>query len=185
MLRPPLPNHLHYEHTRRALLARKDVLCEIPLAMSYSDGAALVALAQTQGRRLMVAHSMRFQPALVWLHAQIAAGGLHLRHVLARMLMFRLVNVGWTGRKRSWTDNILWHQGGHLVDSCLWMLGTDRIAGRAGLHGSGGALSLGDAAGPSRRAGGLTRFPWGSASQDGDTPQRWGYDSAANQDAMA
>jgi 2-hydroxy-4-carboxymuconate semialdehyde hemiacetal dehydrogenase len=122
------PNDLHYAHARQALLAGKDVLCEIPLAMSYREGAELVDLAKQQGRTLMVAHSMRFQPALVWLHDQIASGALHLRHVLARMLMFRLVNIGWTGRQRSWTDSILWHQGGHLVDCALWMLGTEQVS---------------------------------------------------------
>jgi 2-hydroxy-4-carboxymuconate semialdehyde hemiacetal dehydrogenase len=49
------------------------------------------------------------------------------------MLMFRLVNIGWTGRKRSWTDSILWHQGGHLVDCCLWMFGTDQVSVQSNL----------------------------------------------------
>jgi len=122
------PNDLHYMHTRQALLAGRDVLCEIPLAMSYAQGVELVDLAKRHGRTLMVAHSMRFQPALDWLHDRIASGRLHLRHALARMLMFRLVNIGWTGRQRSWTDSILWHQGGHLVDTCMWMLGSDPLS---------------------------------------------------------
>jgi 2-hydroxy-4-carboxymuconate semialdehyde hemiacetal dehydrogenase len=27
------------------------------------------------------------------------------------------------GRRRSWTDNLLWHHGCHAVDAALWMLG--------------------------------------------------------------
>ena len=31
--------------------------------------------------------------------------------------------MNWQGRRRSWTDNLLWHHGCHAVDTALWLLG--------------------------------------------------------------
>jgi 2-hydroxy-4-carboxymuconate semialdehyde hemiacetal dehydrogenase len=33
--------------------------------------------------------------------------------------------MGATGYRRSWTDNLLWHHLGHLVDFALWMSGAE------------------------------------------------------------
>lgn len=121
------PSAAHYQHTRRALLAGKDVLCELPLAMSYAEGSQLVELAKGQGRLLMVAHSLRFVQTLAALRQRLAEGSLHLYHVVARSNLLRRENVGWTGRRRSWTDNLLWHHGCHVVDLSLWLLGADRV----------------------------------------------------------
>ena len=121
------PNALHYDQARRALLAGKHVLVEIPLAMSYAEGVALVDLARQQRRSLMVAHSQRFMPAFLEVRRRVAGGSLHVRHIIARTLMFRLENVGWTGRRRSWTDSVVWHHGCHAVDCCLWLLGATEV----------------------------------------------------------
>jgi len=121
------PHAMHYEQTRLALLAGKHVLCEIPLSLSYAEGLALVALAKRQNRTLMVAHSYRFNPGLVAVRQRVGDGSLHIRHVIARSVVSRLTNVGWTGRQRSWTDDVLWHQGCHLVDCCLWLLGAQEV----------------------------------------------------------
>lgn len=117
------PSAVHYKQAKRSLLAGKDTLVEIPLAMSYSEAAELVELAQKQGRILMVAHSQRFIPSLVGVQAKIKAGELHVYHLVARMAILRRHDTGWTGRRRSWTDNLLWHHGCHFVDFALWLLG--------------------------------------------------------------
>ena len=122
------PNALHYDQARRALLAGKHVLVEIPLAMSYAEGAELVDLAERQQRLLTVAHSQRFIPSLAALRRRVAEGTLRVYHVMGRFGIFRRENVGWTGRRRSWTDNLLWHHGCHLVDFSLWFLGVERVA---------------------------------------------------------
>jgi 2-hydroxy-4-carboxymuconate semialdehyde hemiacetal dehydrogenase len=117
------PNTLHYDQTRRSLLAGRHVLTELPLAMSYPEAVELVRLASERDRTLMVAHSSRFNPALVEVRRLIDEGSLHIRHLSVRSFTHRLTNVGWTGRQRSWTDSVVWHHGGHVVDCCLWLLG--------------------------------------------------------------
>ena len=128
------PNAVHFEQTRSSLLAGRHVLSELPLATSYQQASELVELATEVGRTLMVAHSGRFNPALIEVRRGIAAGQLHVRHIVARGLMHRLTNVGWTGRQRSWTDSVIWHHGGHVIDCCLWLLGVnapDQVSSRA------------------------------------------------------
>jgi 2-hydroxy-4-carboxymuconate semialdehyde hemiacetal dehydrogenase len=117
------PSALHYSQARLALLAGKHVLAEVPLAMSYKEGEELVALAAEKHLCLMVAQSERYIPALAAIRRKVGEGQLRVLHLIGRFGLFRRENVGWTGRQRSWTDNILWHHGGHLVDFALWLFG--------------------------------------------------------------
>lgn len=54
------PVFVHCEHITRCVSAGKHVLCEKPLAMTYQQGQAVVALAQTRRVQLGVALMMRF-----------------------------------------------------------------------------------------------------------------------------
>ena len=48
----------------QALMADKHVLCEIPLAMSYTEGRTLAGLARERGKTLMVCHTHRYRSAI-------------------------------------------------------------------------------------------------------------------------
>jgi 2-hydroxy-4-carboxymuconate semialdehyde hemiacetal dehydrogenase len=121
------PSPLHAEQTERCLRAGKHVLCEIPLALSLADTERLTALAGDVNKRLMVCHTQRYLPALVEARRLIAAGDVHPHSIVSRYMFGRRENVNWRGRRRSWTDNLLWHHGCHAVDAALWLLGvTDR-----------------------------------------------------------
>lgn len=58
------PSATHADVVRRCLEAGKHVLVEKPLAVSTDDGAELVALAHKVDRRLMVAHTFMYNPAV-------------------------------------------------------------------------------------------------------------------------
>ncbi len=117
------PTDLHAAQTERALRAGKHVLCEIPLATSLAETDRLIATADAVDRRLMVGHTQRFFPALAEARRMVGAGELHPHAVVCRYLFQRRENVNWMGRRRSWTDNLLWHHGCHAVDAALWLLG--------------------------------------------------------------
>jgi len=121
------PTDVHAEQTERALRAGKHVLCEIPLATSLADVDRLIAVADQVDRRLMVCHTQRYFPALLEIRRQIAAGELHPQAVVSRFMFPRRDNVNWMGRRRSWTDNLLWHHGCHAVDAALWLLGASQV----------------------------------------------------------
>ncbi len=115
------PNHCHAEQATTALEAGRDVLVEIPMALSYDEAVALTELAERRGRVLMPAHSERFIPNIRAVKNRIDRGEVELVHIIARETALRRHNVGWTGRERSWTDDLLWHFGGHAVDLAMWL----------------------------------------------------------------
>jgi 2-hydroxy-4-carboxymuconate semialdehyde hemiacetal dehydrogenase len=119
------PTDRHAEQTARALRAGKHVLCEIPLATSLAGTDHLIALAEMSGMRLMVCHTQRYAAPLIAARRMIAAGDIHPRAMVSRYLLDKRENVSWTGRRRSWTDNLLWHHGCHAVDAALWLLGAE------------------------------------------------------------
>jgi 2-hydroxy-4-carboxymuconate semialdehyde hemiacetal dehydrogenase len=116
------PSRAHVDQVRTAIRAGKDVLCEIPLALSAADAESVAREAGELGRTIMVCHTLRFSGPVLALRAKIERGEFRARHVVARSLMRRHENVGWTGRPRSWTDDVLWHHGAHVVDTALWLL---------------------------------------------------------------
>jgi 2-hydroxy-4-carboxymuconate semialdehyde hemiacetal dehydrogenase len=119
------PTDLHAEQTERALRAGKHVLCEIPLATSLAATDRLIGLAEASNLRLMVCHTQRYTRPLQEAHRMIAAGEVHPSAVVARYLLDKRENMTWTGRRRSWTDNLLWHHGCHAVDAALWLMGDE------------------------------------------------------------
>lgn len=58
------PPHTHFGLARQALLAGKDVFVEKPLCMDLEEARALVALAEAQGRILMVGHILNYHPCI-------------------------------------------------------------------------------------------------------------------------
>ena len=58
-------NTTHAEMTIAALKAGKDVMCEKPMATTLEDARAMVQTAHETGRKLMIAHNQRLEPANV------------------------------------------------------------------------------------------------------------------------
>jgi 2-hydroxy-4-carboxymuconate semialdehyde hemiacetal dehydrogenase len=133
------PTDRHAEQTERALRAGKHVLCEIPLATSLTETDHLIDLAERLGLRLMVCHTQRYTAPLIEARRMIASGEVRPRAVVSRYLLDKRENVSWTGRRRSWTDNLLWHHGCHAVDAALWLLGAEAadVTARAALPDPG------------------------------------------------
>lgn len=116
------PSNLHAEQAIRALQAGKHVLAEIPLSTSLGDAARVADAARASGKRVQVAHTQRYYPALIELRRRIREGEFQVHHAECRWYFQRRENVNWKGRRRSWTDNLLWHHGCHVVDAALWLL---------------------------------------------------------------
>jgi 2-hydroxy-4-carboxymuconate semialdehyde hemiacetal dehydrogenase len=119
------PTDQHAEQTERALRAGKHVLCEIPLATSLTETDRLIDLADSSGLQLMVCHTQRYAAPLIEARRMIGSGEVRPRAIVSRYLLDKRENVSWTGRQRSWTDNLLWHHGCHAVDAALWLLGAE------------------------------------------------------------
>lgn len=56
------PTHLHYEMVMQAAGARKDIICEKPLARQVEQAREMVTACRQAGVRLLVAHVVRYFP---------------------------------------------------------------------------------------------------------------------------
>ena len=118
------PSEVHFDQASKALAAGKHVLVEIPLALSHKGARNLAGLAKHSQGKLMVAHTRRFDPAGIFLKNYIDSGkaGQIYQHQHYSFWL-RHKNVGWTGYQRTWTDDVVFHHGCHLVDFSRWIIG--------------------------------------------------------------
>jgi predicted dehydrogenase len=68
------PNHLHYEQVKQILAAGRHVICEKPLAMTATETAELVRLADQSGKVCAVNFNIRFYPLNQHLREAIGEG---------------------------------------------------------------------------------------------------------------
>lgn len=109
------PAETHYELAKRALEADKDVFVEKPLALTPEQGAHLVALAEANGRILLVGHVLEYHPAIVRLRSIIAEGALgKVQYIYSNRL-----SLGKVRRE----ENILWSFAPHDVAIILRLMG--------------------------------------------------------------
>ena len=106
---------------------RKHVLCDVPLALSQADAERITTAADEANVRFLVCQTQRFLAPLQRLREETASRG--IRHVIVRLLLNRTTNVGITGRRRSWTDDIVWHHGSHALDTTLLAARRERRGG--------------------------------------------------------
>ncbi|MFG0359808.1 Gfo/Idh/MocA family protein [Pseudomonas sp. zbq_11] len=117
------PSQSHAEMALAALEQGKHVLVEIPLALNLEDCECIVDTAARCGLTVGVVHPMRFRREHRQLLERLQSGAETLLQVHSRLFLHRRENIGSTGLKRCWTDNLLWHHGAHLVDVALWLAG--------------------------------------------------------------
>jgi 2-hydroxy-4-carboxymuconate semialdehyde hemiacetal dehydrogenase len=115
------PSEQHEAQAIQCLEAGKHTLIEIPVAMSLAGAERVVAAGEKSGKVYGLCHPMRFRREREALRARIRAGEETIRHIAGRFFIKRLVNIGATGYRRSWSDNILWHHFCHFVDLALYL----------------------------------------------------------------
>jgi D-xylose 1-dehydrogenase (NADP+, D-xylono-1,5-lactone-forming) len=86
----PLPNHLHYEWTLKALAAGKHVLCEKPLACNARQAETMAAAAQSAGRLLMEAFMYRFHPRSRQIQKLVDAGEIGTPRLIRSAFCYRM-----------------------------------------------------------------------------------------------
>jgi len=116
------PSDQHEAQAIACLEAGKHTLIEIPIAMSLAGAERVVAAGERSGVVYGLSHPMRFPPATRALLNRCRAGEERIRHIAGRFFIDRLENVGATGYRRSWTDNLLWHHLCHFVDLGMHLL---------------------------------------------------------------
>jgi 2-hydroxy-4-carboxymuconate semialdehyde hemiacetal dehydrogenase len=130
------PSPLHSEQAIQAMRAGKDVIVEIPVAMSWTEAQRVAQVAGSLGRRAWVCHTMRSAAALREVRRRVRGGELHLSQICGYFGIPRRRNQGMGGvGTRTWIDNLLWHHGCHMVDTALWVLGMPVVSRVQALFG--------------------------------------------------
>jgi 2-hydroxy-4-carboxymuconate semialdehyde hemiacetal dehydrogenase len=123
------PSPLHSNQAVQAMQAGKDVMVEIPVAMSGTETHQVVQVAAATRRRCWVCHTMRSRAALRYVRDQVTSGNLHITQISGYAGIPRRRNQGMDNvGTRTWIDNLLWHHGCHQVDTSLWVLGAAEVA---------------------------------------------------------
>jgi 2-hydroxy-4-carboxymuconate semialdehyde hemiacetal dehydrogenase len=125
------PTQMHASQALACLQAGKHVQVEIPLADSWADALAVVALQKQTGLVAMCGHTRRFNPSHQWLHKKIRAGEFNIQQMDVQTYFFRRSNMNALGQARSWTDHLLWHHAAHTVDLFRYQTGGEIVQAHA------------------------------------------------------
>lgn len=113
------PSHTHFEVAKLCLEAGKDVLVEKPLSHSSEDAAALVELAKSKERLLMVGHLLVFHPALRRVKDYITRGTLgDVLYMYSQRLNLGVIRAD---------EDCLWSLAPHDLSMVIYLLGENVI----------------------------------------------------------
>lgn len=113
------PPAAHFELSRAAILADKDVFVEKPLVLDVKEGEELVRLAEEKKKILMVGHIMEYHAATLKLKEYIDKGKLGRVYYLYSTR----VNLG----KVRDIENALWSFAPHDISMILFLLDKDPV----------------------------------------------------------
>ena len=129
-----LPSPAHRSVTEQVIAADKHVLLEKPIALTHEDGAALVELAASTSKILMIAHVVRFWPEYVEIKRIIDTG--ELGKPVSLFAARRQPFPAWSEQFRSptQTGGAILDQMIHDYDIANWLLGTPVAVTAHGRH---------------------------------------------------
>jgi len=120
-----LPHHLHAPVCKQIAEAGRHVLVEKVMALDVAEGEAMVAAAEANDVRLMVAHSRRFNRHLQNLKERIASGeiGRVLNLLYTFTVKFSSASAPPWWRSEASTGGLIYPMvGSHTLDFTLWMM---------------------------------------------------------------
>src|SRR5579859_7566030 len=119
------PTLLHAPIALAALAARKHVLVEKQLGMSYAETVQMYEAAKSAGVRHMTAFTYRFVPAMRYLKHLVAQGAIGLpRHLrIARIQDISETDLGWRQHRSLAGSGEIGDMGAHRIDFCHDVIG--------------------------------------------------------------
>lgn len=118
---------LHASIARAALVVGKHIVLEKPMTLSLKDADDLIALAESQQRKVLVCHQLRYRPIMQAIKRHVEAQALGQIYLgVITMRIHRPTSyyaaAPWRG---SWREDggMLLNQGIHMIDLLQWFLG--------------------------------------------------------------
>ncbi|GCF95473.1 oxidoreductase [Enterococcus florum] len=119
-----VPNLLHLEMVVKAAKAKKDIICEKPLAMSSEEVKEMMAVTKAENVRFTVHHQRR------WDHDYRVAKEVYDQGLVGNIYTIKSSLYGFNGNMHDWHiypelgGGMLYDWGVHLIDQMLWMIST-------------------------------------------------------------
>jgi UDP-N-acetyl-2-amino-2-deoxyglucuronate dehydrogenase len=120
------PNGFHAEHSIKALMAGKHVLCEKPMSLTTEDAHQMRDTALKYSKKLFVVKQNRYNPPVLFVKTLLD------EQKLGKILSFQLncfwnrpqayYTGDWRGTK-SLDGGLLYTQFSHFIDLLFWLLG--------------------------------------------------------------
>jgi predicted dehydrogenase len=111
----------HLDAIRAAAAARRDILCEKPIALTMADTDAAIAAADSAGVRLQVGFMRRWDPDYARAKARLASGALG-RPMLFKSLQFDAEPPPVTFADPAVSGGIMVDMGIHEFDLARWLM---------------------------------------------------------------
>lgn len=122
------PNIYHYETAKKAILAGKNVYCEKPLAINYSEARELADLAKEKGVQCQIVFNNRFIGPVIRAKELILEG--RLGKILSFSIKYLHSSALDTAKKAGWKQDkdicgggVLFDLGSHAVDLIYHLCG--------------------------------------------------------------
>ena len=124
-----VPNCFHKEYTIMALEMGANVLCEKPLAFTYSDALEMFECAKKNGKVLMACQSMRFTPDRLAAKEYIEENGLNDIYYgeLSRVRRRGIPFWGTFHMKKISCGGAFVDIGVHMLDALVWLMGNPKV----------------------------------------------------------
>ncbi len=129
-----VPNMFHKQYIKSALEFGAHVICEKPLAVSYSDAAECFALAKRKGLMLCAAQSMRYTPDRLAAKSLIDAGALGDIYYgeFSRIRRRGIPKWGAFHIRRLSGGGAFVDIGVHMLDALVWLMGNPKAVSVSG-----------------------------------------------------
>lgn len=123
-----VPNLLHKKFTMLALSYGANVLCEKPLAFTYSDAKEMFDYAESQGKKLMACQSLRFLPERLAAFDMVQKGEIGDIYYaeLSRIRRRGIPSWGKFHLKSFSGGGAFTDIGVHGIDSVVWLMGNPK-----------------------------------------------------------
>lgn len=119
----PLPNGLHRDWTIRAAEAKKNVLCEKPMATTVADCEAMVDASKRHGVQLVEAFMYRYHPQWKVVWDALDSGKLGKILTLRSTFQFRIQDPANVRLSAPLDGGALQDAGCYCINVCRWFLG--------------------------------------------------------------